>query len=57
MLKKAIARVVKGDDLTVEEMEGAMEEVMTGDATDGHRSLASGLKSPHDQMIVPSEAS
>jgi anthranilate phosphoribosyltransferase len=33
MIKEAIAKVVKGDDLTEQEMEGAMEEVMTGKAT------------------------
>jgi anthranilate phosphoribosyltransferase len=33
MIKEAIAKVVKGDDLTEKEMEGAMEEMMTGKAT------------------------
>lgn len=33
MIKEAIAKVVEGDDLTQKEMEGAMEEIMTGNAT------------------------
>jgi len=33
MIKKAIAKVVRGDDLTEEEMGAAMEELMTGKAT------------------------
>ena len=33
MIKKAIAKVVNGDDLTEEEMQVAMEEIMTGKAT------------------------
>ena len=33
MIKEAIAKVVEGHDLTLEEMEGAMEEIMTGNAT------------------------
>ncbi len=33
MIKEAIAKVVEGHDLTQEEMEGAMEEIMTGNAT------------------------
>ena len=33
MIKEAIARVVEGIDLTRKEMEGAMEEIMTGNAT------------------------
>ena len=33
MIKEAIAKAVKGDDLTEEEMVGVMEEIMTGNAT------------------------
>ena len=33
MIKEAIAKVVKGDDLTETEMEQAMEEIMTGSAS------------------------
>jgi anthranilate phosphoribosyltransferase len=33
MIKEAIAKVVRGDDLAEKEMEGTMEEVMTGKAT------------------------
>ena len=33
MIKKAISKVVRGDDLTEEEMGAAMEEIMTGKAT------------------------
>ncbi len=33
MIKKSIAKVVRGDDLTQGEMEVAMEEIMTGKAT------------------------
>jgi anthranilate phosphoribosyltransferase len=33
MIKEAIAKAVEGDDLTQKEMEGAMEEIMTGNAT------------------------
>jgi len=33
MIKEAIVKIVRGDDLTEEEMERAMEEVMTGKAT------------------------
>jgi anthranilate phosphoribosyltransferase len=33
MIKEAIAKVVDGNDLTQREMEGAMEEIMTGNAT------------------------
>ena len=33
MIKEAIAKVVKGEDLTEKEMEAAMDEVMTGQAT------------------------
>lgn len=33
MIKEAIAKVVRGDDLTEEETEGAMDEIMTGRAT------------------------
>lgn len=33
MIKEAISKVVTGDDLTEAEMEGAMEEIMSGDAT------------------------
>ena len=33
MIKKAIAKVVSGDDLTEKEMEVVMEEIMTGKAT------------------------
>lgn len=33
MIKEAIAKVVQGDDLTEQEMERAMEEIMTGKAT------------------------
>ena len=33
MIKEAIAKVVEGNDLTQKEMEGAMEEIMTGNAT------------------------
>lgn len=33
MIKEAIAKVVKGIDLTEKEMQGAMEEIMTGKAT------------------------
>jgi anthranilate phosphoribosyltransferase len=33
MIKEAIAKVVEGRDLTQKEMEGAMEEIMTGNAT------------------------
>ncbi len=33
MIKEAIAKVVSGNDLTQTEMEGAMEEIMTGAAT------------------------
>jgi anthranilate phosphoribosyltransferase len=33
MIKEAIAKVAEGDDLTQKEMEGAMEEIMTGNAT------------------------
>jgi anthranilate phosphoribosyltransferase len=33
MIKEAIAKAVEGNDLTRKEMEGAMEEIMTGNAT------------------------
>ena len=33
MIKESIAKVVQGNDLTQAEMEGAMEEIMTGNAT------------------------
>ena len=33
MIKDAIAKTVEGNDLTRKEMEGAMEEIMTGNAT------------------------
>lgn len=33
MIKEAIGKVVKGDDLTEKEMEGAMGEILTGKAT------------------------
>jgi anthranilate phosphoribosyltransferase len=33
MIKEAIAKVVRGEDLTEKEMEAAMDEVMTGQAT------------------------
>jgi anthranilate phosphoribosyltransferase len=33
MIKEAIAKVVEGNDLTQKEMEGVMEEIMTGNAT------------------------
>ena len=33
MIKEAIAKVVEGNNLTQKEMEGAMEEIMTGNAT------------------------
>ena len=35
MIKEAIAQLVKREDLTSEVMEQVMEEIMTGEATEG----------------------
>ena len=37
MIKEAIAKLVKGEDLSNELMTGVMEEIMTGEATDGQK--------------------
>ena len=34
MIKEAIARLVKKEDLTADQMNDVMEEIMTGEATD-----------------------
>ena len=37
MIKEAIARLVKKEDLTAEQMNDVMEEIMTGEATDAQK--------------------
>ena len=36
MIKEAIAKLVKKEDLTAGQMNDVMEEIMTGEATDAH---------------------
>ena len=37
MIKEAIAKLIKKENLTTEMMEKVMEEIMTGEATDAHK--------------------
>ena len=37
MIKEAIARLVKKEDLTADQMNDVMEEIMTGEATDAQK--------------------
>lgn len=41
MIKEAIAKLIKKENLTTEMMEQIMEEIMTGEATDDRRHLSS----------------
>lgn len=46
MIKEAIARLVKKEDLSADQMNDVMEEIMTGEATDAQKAafLSTGSK-------------